>query len=102
MNGATRSVNTLVSLVRIIPAECRSALIAAFCCPGVPMIVTNTSAIDRSSLNFTRVMLGIPVKRGSLISRMMIIASSCWMILATRSALLDIMIRTSEMQAISL
>ena len=36
------------------------------------MIVTYTSAIDRSGLTFTRVMLGMPVSRGSFSSRMMI------------------------------
>src|SRR4051812_4932503 len=35
-------------------------------------------------------MLGMPVNRGSFSSRMMICASSCWIVLATRSVLRDI------------
>src|SRR5258706_15364808 len=90
MNGASRSDKSLVSRVRIIPAECFSALSAAVCCPGVPMTVTKTSAIERSSLTFTRVMLVIGSTRGSLRSRRIMMASSCWMVLPRRSVLRDI------------
>src|SRR5439155_27028457 len=39
-NGATRIDSTLVSRVRITPAECLSAFSAACWCPSLPMMVT--------------------------------------------------------------
>src|ERR1044071_2033654 len=88
-NGACRRLRSLVRRVRIRPAECRSALSAAVCWPGVPITVTYTSAIDKSSDTFTRVMLGMPTSRGSESSRRIIIPSSCWIVLASRSVLRD-------------
>src|SRR5215213_7055659 len=87
MYGATRSVSDLVSFVRISPAECFSAFSPAVCLPGVPMIVTNTSAIDRSGETFTRVIVGnmSADSRGSFKSRRMIVASSFWIVLASMS-----------------
>src|SRR6476661_10318094 len=64
----------------------------AFCWPSVPMIVTYTSATDRSGLTFTRVMLGMPVRRGSFSSRMMMFASSFWIVLPSISVRLDIFV----------
>src|SRR5205814_10326238 len=84
-NGASRSDKSLVSRVRIIPAECLRALSAAVCCPGVPMTVMNTSAIDRSSLTFPRLMLVSGRTRGSSRSRKIMLASSCWIVLPKRS-----------------
>src|SRR5688572_29234498 len=59
------------------------------------MIVTKTSATDRSALTFTRVMLGMPTSRGSLSSRMMMLASSFWMVLPSISVRRD-MARNSQ------
>ena len=74
ITGATGTGKT-VTLQRM--AECFSAISDALCTDSGPMIVTYTSAIDRSSLSFTRVMLGMPRKRGSFSSRWMISISSC-------------------------
>src|ERR1044071_4097259 len=61
------------------------------------MIVTYTSAIERSGLTFTRVMLGNPVRRGSCRSRMMISASSRWIVLPSISVLRDIALQKLDL-----